>query len=397
MRVFIIITGSEFLYGLKQEKNSLYISQQCVKRGLDVKGIAIGGDDFYQLKFLLKVALDKADLVIVSGGLGATDDDITREAISEAIGVPLIYDEEWLKYLKKDYEINRSSVSFEKIKKMAQIPFGAKKIPNKNGKALGFIKVLDDVGKAILSLPGVPEELKSMLLEGFNLLGLKEKDKRLELIRTFGLKEIEVEENLSGIDKYSLITSPKGVDIVILDNIEENLNSKIKILKDRLGKYIYAIGQYEMEEVVGKLLRDNGLTISTAESSTGGLIASRIVNVSGSSEYFMGSVVAYSNQIKNKILGVKKETLDKHGAVSKQTAKEMVKGVKNLFETNIAISDTGIAGPTGATLTKPLGLHYIGLSTKDKTIVEKVIFKGERNAVRLFISQYALNLVRLNI
>ncbi len=397
MKVSIVITGSEFVYGIKEEKNSKYIAQKCLERGLDVNGIGIVGDNLYNLQYFIKMALDKSDIVILSGGLGATEDDLTREAVSEAIGVPLIYHKDWLERLKEYYRKKGDSID-DRRKSMAKIPYGAVIVENPIGRAVGFIKVLDDVNKIIVALPGVPSEMKAMLEIVFEKLNLKDKKRRIGIVRTFGLTELEIDDVLKDINgEYILNTSPKGVDIFLVDNLEENLKIKEKILKDRLGKHIYAFGNVEMEEVVGKLLKEKGLTLSTAESSTGGLISSRIVNVPGSSAYMKGGIVAYSNEIKQEILGVKEETLRRFGAVSEETAKEMVLGVKKLFNTDIAVSDTGIAGPTGATQTKPLGLHYIGFYNRGDVKVYKVIQKGERNDVRLYISQYGLNLIRLTL
>jgi len=395
-KVFIIVTGSEFTLGIKQDKNGIYIARKCLERGLDVIGIGISPDDRYYLQYFIKMALDKADIVIVSGGIGATEDDITRDTVSEAIGVPLIFNKDWLDYMKKQYKKYGKQID-EKRKQMARIPYGARPIENPVGTALGFIKVLDDVNKAIIVLPGVPAEMKPMLEKVFEYLGLKETKKRLEIIRTFGLMELDIEEKIKGVGEYILNATPKGVDIFLIDRSGENLNKNIQKIKEKLGKYIYGFGEIEMEEVVGKLLIEKRLTISTAESSTGGLISSRIINVSGASRYMLGSIVAYSNEVKEKILGVKRETLENFGAVSKETAKEMVLGAKKIFNSDIALSDTGIAGPTGGTEEKPVGLHYIGFAYKDKIQIEKVIFKGERNDVRMYISQYALNLVRLNL
>ncbi|RUM59945.1 MAG: damage-inducible protein CinA [Persephonella sp.] len=399
MKVSIVITGSEFVYGIKEEKNSRYIAQKCLERGLDVNGIGIVGDNLYNLQYYIKMALDKSDIVILSGGLGATEDDLTREAISEAIGVPLIYHKDWLERLKKYYHKKGESID-ERRKSMAKIPYGAVIVENPIGRAVGFIKVLEDVNKVIVALPGVPSEMKVMLEIVFEKLNLKEKRRKISIVRTFGLTELEVDSIFRNINikgEYILNTSPKGVDIFLIDNLEENLKIKEKILKDRLEKYIYAFGNVEMEEVVGKLLREKGLTLATAESSTGGLISSRVINVPGSSAYMKGGIVAYSNEIKEKILGVKEEILKKFGAVSEETAKEMVLGVRKLFNTDIALSDTGIAGPTGATPTKPLGLHYIGFYNNGVVEVHKVIQKGERNDIRLYISQYGLNLIRLSL
>ncbi len=396
MKCYILITGSEFTLGLKQEKNSLYIAREAYDRGLDIVGITITGDDIYKISFFIKVALDKADIVFISGGLGGTSDDLTREAIEEAIGVPLVYDEDWLKKIKEYLKETNRDLN-DKIKKMAKIPYGSKKIENPVGRALGFIKVLDDVKKAIVALPGVPQEMEPMLEKAFELLGLKEKKKRIHLFRTFGKSEVEIDELLKDIDGKVINASPKGVDIWITDQEPVFLENKVKVVRERLGEIIYAEDNIEMEEVVGKLLKENNLTISTAESSTGGLIVSRLINVPGSSAYVMGGIVSYSNEAKINLLGVKKESIEKYGAVSPVVAEEMVKGAKEKFNTDIALSDTGIAGPTGATEEKPLGLHYIGFLFKDELQVEKVIFQNERNNVRLYISQYALNLIRLKL
>ncbi len=396
MKCYILITGSEFTLGLKQEKNSLHIAKEAFSRGFDIVGIGITGDDIYRISFFLKIALDKADVVFISGGLGGTSDDLTREAVEDALGVPLVYDEEWLKKIKEYLKKTGRDLN-DSIKKMAKIPYGSKKIENPKGRALGFIKVLDDVKKAVVALPGVPEEMKPMLEKAFDLLGFKERKKRVHLFRTFGKNEIEIDEMLRDIDGKVINASPKGVDIFITDKEPFFLENKVAVARERLGNLIYAEDNIEMEEVVGNLLKKKNLTISTAESSTGGLIASRIVNVPGSSQYFMGSIVSYSNEAKINLLGVSKENIEKYGAVSPQVAEEMVKGALKNFKTDIALSDTGIAGPTGATEEKPLGLHYIGFGYKNEIDVHKVVFQNDRNNVRLYISQYALNLVRLKL
>lgn len=392
MNVFIVITGSEFVDGIKPERNSLFIARESLERGLEVVGIIIVGDDIYRIEQAVRYALDKADIVFVSGGMGPTSDDITREAIQEAIGVQFIFDKEWLEKLKKEARENNKEIT-ENLKKLAKIPYGSAKIENPVGKALGFIKILED--KAIIGLPGVPSELKAMLPLAFEKLGLKEKKKRLHLFRTFGLSEVEIDKILSDIDQVHLNPSPKGVDIFVKDKEPEFLQNKIDVIRERLGNVIYAEGDVEMEEVVGKLLKEHGKTVSTAESSTGGLIVSRLVNVPGSSAYVIGGITAYANEAKINILGVKKESLEKYGAVSEVVAREMVEGVRRLTNADISVSDTGIAGPTGATKEKPLGLHYVGFTDGKHTEVHKVVFKGERNDVRLRISQYALNLIRL--
>jgi len=394
MKIFVVITGSEFVMGLKQEKNSLFISREAVKRGGDVIGIITVPDDGYLIQYAVKMALDKADLVIVSGGLGPTQDDITREAISEAIGVPLIFDKDWLEKIKQDLKQQGREIT-DDIKKMAKIPYGAKRIENPVGRAVGFIKVLDDVNKAIAAVPGIPAEMKPMVLKLFEILGMKETGERIHLFRTFGKPEAEIDQLLNDIDGKILNSSPKGVDIFLIDRNGFFLQNKVDVVRERLRELIYTEKEEEMEEVIGRLLKGKNLTVSTAESSTGGLISARIINVPGSSEYMMGGVVSYSNQAKENILGVK--DIEKYGAVSEPVAKQMAEGVRRLLKTDIAVSDTGIAGPTGATPEKPLGLHYVGYADGSRIEAHKVVFKGERNDVRMAVSQYALNLIRLNL
>ncbi|WP_457622161.1 CinA family nicotinamide mononucleotide deamidase-related protein [Persephonella sp.] len=396
MKVFILITGSEFVNGLKLEKNSLFIARESFERGLEVNGIGIVGDDMYQIQYFIKMALDKSDILIISGGLGGTQDDLTREAIQEATGVHLIYDKEWLEKVKKTLK-DQGRVLTDEIKKMTRLPYGSKRIENPVGKAVGFVKILDDVNKAVVAVPGVPSEMKPMVQKAFEMLGFKEKLKRSHIFRTFGIQELEIDKMLKDIDGIILNSSPKGVDVFVTDREEIFLKNKVDVIRERIGSFVYTEEDMEMEEVVGKILKEKGLTVSTAESSTGGLIVSRLVNIPGSSSYVMAGIVSYSNEAKINILGVSEESIKKFGAVSDQVAKEMAEGVRKLTGTDISVSDTGIAGPTGATKDKPLGLHYIGFSNGSKTEVHRVVYKGERNDVRLYVSQYALNLIRINV
>jgi len=384
------------MHGFKIDKNGIYIAKKAFEKGLTIDGIFLTSDDIYSIQTYLKIALDKSDIVFITGGLGATSDDNTREAISEAIGVPLIFDENWLKKLKEDFRKEGKEFN-ENIKRMAKIPYNAKPIKNPIGKALGFIKVLDDVQKAVVALPGVPSEMKVMLEKAFDYLQIKENKGFVHIFRTYGQPETYIDEITKDIDKKIINVSAKGVDLYIWETNNIFLDNKIKVLRERLGNLIYSEDETEMEEVVGKLLKERNKTISTAESSTGGLIASRIVNVPGSSMYFKGSVVSYANEIKENILKVRKEDLEKYGAVSELVAKQMAEGVKKIMDTDFSLSDTGIAGPIGGTLEKPTGLHYIALSTSKETIVEKVIFKGERNDMRMKVSQHALNMLRLKL
>lgn len=396
MKAVILITGSEFTEGRKSDKNGNYIAKRLFERGVDVEGIIIAPDNYYLLVNYIKYSLDKADLVIVSGGLGPTSDDFTRSAIADAIGVPLIYEETCLSMLKIYYI--SSGVEFTPERKsMCKIPYGAVKIDNPVGRAIGFLKVLDDIGKVIVALPGVPTEMKPMLDDVLGRLMLHKKVRLVKLFRTFGMKELDINYLLKDIKSLSYSVSPKGVDIFLSDVDENSFHNKTTLVRERLGNYIYTEGDREMEDVVGEILRMRGLTVSTAESSTGGLAISRLINVPGSSEYVKGSVVSYSNSVKVETLKVNPELIEKFGAVSENVAKEMAVGVRSLLRSDIALSDTGIAGPTGWTSEKPLGLHYIAYADHADVEVFKEIYTGERNDVRLYISQYMLNLIRLKL
>lgn len=396
MKAVVIITGSEFTEGRKQDKNGLYLASTLFKKGVDVEGIIIAPDNHYVLVNYVKYGLDRADIVIISGGLGPTTDDYTRQAVADAIGVPLIYDEFCLGKLKEHYK--KSGVEFTPERKsMCKIPYGAVGIDNPVGRAFGFLKVLDDVRKVLVALPGVPSEMKPMFEDVLNRLNLKEDRRLVKLFRTFGLKELDLNYTLEDIKDLSYSVSPKGVDIFLSGINEADFLAKAKKIRDRLGNYIYTQDITEMEEVVGSLLKQNGFTVATAESSTGGLAVSRLINVAGSSGYVVGGVVSYSNDVKINTLGVRREDIERFGAVSETVAKQMAEGVKKLLKSDVAVSDTGIAGPTGATPEKPVGLHYIGYADKDGVKVYREVYSGDRNDVRLYISQYMLNLIRLNL
>ncbi|MGC8502966.1 nicotinamide-nucleotide amidohydrolase family protein [Desulfurella sp.] len=386
MKVGILITGTEFATGTKQDTNSVMFAKLAFERGFDVVFIHICKDDETEIRHSVLFAINICDVLIVSGGLGPTFDDVTREALASALNDKLVYDEAWFKYLENDYKAR--NVEFTQMRKrMSQRLLKSKPLANKQGKALGFL--YEKEGKFVIALPGIPQESKSMLIDAFDILGFNKKLREVVLFRVFGLKESDVSNLVKDYKGVFINVSACGVDVYIQDNKEA---AKIKPI---LSKYIYAQNMTEMEEVVGNLLREKKLTIAAAESSTGGLIVSRLVNVAGSSAYCLGSIVSYSNEVKMNILGVKKQTLDLFGAVSEQTAKEMLLGAKRLTNADIVLCDTGIAGPSGGSINKPVGLHYIGITVKDSIKVYKEIYQAERNYTRIYISQYALNLARL--
>lgn len=396
MKATVIITGSEFTEGRKQDKNGLYIASTLFRKGVDVEGIILSPDDLYKLTNYIKYCLDRSDLVFISGGLGPTTDDFTRQAVADAIGVPLIYEERCLIKLRDYYA--KSGVEFTPERKsMCKIPYGAVAIDNPVGRAIGFIKVLDDVKKAVVALPGVPAEMKPMFDDVLYRLKLTEDKRLVKLFRTFGLKELDINYLLEDIKSLSYNVSPKGVDVFVSSVDTNEFIDTVRKIENRLEPYIYAEGFTEMEEVVGRLLRERGLTVATAESSTGGLAVSRLVNIPGASDYVLGGIVCYSNDVKVNILGVNREDIEKYGAVSEPVARQMVDGVRKLMKADISVGDTGIAGPGGGLPEKPVGLHYIGYADKTGTKVYREIYFGDRNDIRMYISQYMLNLIRINL
>lgn len=396
MKAIVIITGSEFTEGRKQDRNGLYIASTLFRKGVDVEGIIFSPDNHYTLVNYIKYALDRADFVIISGGLGPTTDDFTRQAVADATGVALIYDERCLCKLREYYA--KVGVEFtQERKSMCKIPYGGVAIDNPVGRAVGFIKVLDDVRKVLVALPGVPAEMKPMFEEVLERVGLKEDVRLVRLFRTFGIKELDINYLLEDIKDLSYSVSPKGVDIFVSGLDPAGFEEKVNKIRVRLGDFVYADGPVEMEEVVGKLLKAKGLTVATAESSTGGLTVSRLINVPGSSEYVVGGVVCYANSVKVNTLGVKMEDIQRYGAVSEPVARQMAEGVRKILGADIAVSDTGIAGPGGGSEEKPVGLHYIGYCDAAGTRVYREVYFGERNDIRMYISQYMLNLIRLNL
>jgi nicotinamide-nucleotide amidase len=286
------------------------------------------------------------------------------------------------------------------------LPEGVELIPNRNGSALGMIFRREE--KFVFVMPGVPMEMKGMI-DDTVIPRLREICPecrvQVDFIRTTGLAESviyqKIENGLSQFTSFEIAFLPKfaGVDLRVVRKDEDIPNRKkfekfLKLLDDQIGDAIYAREDIELEEVLGKLLRERKLTISMAESLTGGLVQHKLTQIPGSSHYFMGGVVSYSNQAKMELLGVKESSLKKYGAVSEQVAQEMAEGVRKRFGTDISISTTGIAGPTGATASKPVGLVYLALSAKDKLIAQKRLFIQDRNSVKQRSAQAALELAR---
>lgn len=405
MKAEIISVGNELLNGITVNTNATYICGQLHENGIVTNWVQTVGDDEDRIGKALQTAVSRADVLLFTGGLGPTHDDITKKVVAEYFGCKLVFDEDIYTLVKERFA--RRGIPMPMINlTQAMVPVGARLMPNPVGTAPGLI--FDRDKTLIFLLPGVPQEMQAMMRETVLPL-LKKKcptcQVKVDVFRTTGIPESaiyeRIEKNLPEFSSFEIAFVPKftGVDVRVIRqgrDIDDHAKfEKFKnVLKSKLSEYIYTTEDVELEEVVGQLLKEKGLTLAVAESLTGGLVGDRITNISGSSEYFMGDVVAYSNQAKVKLLGVKDSSLEQYGAVSSAVAREMAEGARRLFGTHLAISTTGIAGPTGATATKPVGLVYMAVASSDKTVVKKVVFGKDRLINKLRSAQAALEMVR---
>jgi nicotinamide-nucleotide amidase len=346
-------------------------------------------------------ALRRSDVIIITGGLGPTSDDFTRDVVAELLDRKLVRDEAVTAHITE--RIHKRGIRLpESIYVQALVPVGAQVLPNRHGTAPGL--AIDHDGTLVLLLPGPPRELKPMFEE--YVLPVLEKHFGAQArfdCRTFkvvGLAESIVEEKVApvlvGLKDVELGYSAKmgEVEVRIISHLQSTANEAEKRIRAALANSLYGTGDDRLEEVVVKMLTAARRTIAVAESCTGGLIAHRITNVSGSSEMFVDGCVTYSNESKTRLLGVREETLKSHGAVSEEIAREMAEGIRACSKTNFGISTTGIAGPTGGTPEKPVGLVYIGLATPERTAVQRHLLTFDRETFKFFVSQYALDAVR---
>jgi nicotinamide-nucleotide amidase len=415
MKAEIVSIGDELLYGEITDTNSAFIAEKLTGEGIEVVFSTGVGDDVNKIAEVFGMAGSRADVIIATGGLGPTSDDLTKKAIVKAFKRNLVFHEEILKEIEKSFE--KSGKSMPKVNQnQALIPQGAKPLANLWGVAPGIF--IEEGNKLFFALPGVPLEMKWMLEnEVLPILRTKKSDGFIirKMLRTTGIPESVIYEKIEGlIDPKGEVTiaflpSYLGVDIklvvswsnLLVTSLKQKSEAEAKIaeleqkIREILGTYIYGTDDQTLEEVVGKLLSEKRKTIAVAESCTGGLIGAKFTNISGSSKYFERGVVTYSNQAKIELLGVPKEIIDQQGAVSEQTAILMAEGVKKLAKTDYGLSSTGIAGPTGGTPEKPVGLIYIGFASENDSFAQKFQFGGDRITNRERAAQAALNMVRL--
>lgn len=408
MKAEIITVGTEILLGDIVNTNSQFLAKELASLGLDVYYQSTVGDNESRLMDTLNESLDRSDIIITTGGLGPTNDDITKEVAAKCFNQELVFYNDIWKDIKQYFE-KIGVEPTENNKKQAYFPKDCIILNNSNGTAPGAI--LKKENKMIIVLPGPPKEMIPMFNNELkkHLENLTDYKLISRTLRFFGIGESELEDKLSDIinnqtnptiapyakeGEVTLRITAKSYTKDDADNLIDEVENKIKTL---VGKYLYGYGETTLEETVAKLLVEKNLTIAVSESCTGGMVSSTLIDYPGISQVFMEGCVTYSNEAKMSRLGVKKETLDNFGAVSTETAIEMAKGVAMNLKTNVGLSTTGIAGPGGGTTEKPVGLVYIGLYINGKIKVKKLNLAGSREKIRVKATKEALNFLRLEL
>ena len=405
MKAELISIGTEILLGDIVNTNAQFLAKELATLGIDVYHQCVIGDNEERVLRAFKEAFDRCDIIITTGGLGPTQDDLTKELGAKYFNKKMILHEPSLEWIKKYLDI-KDEEALEANKKQAYFPEGATILPNEKGTAPGAI--ISENNKTLIILPGPPKEMKSMFNNHVvkylsDITGEVIKSKTL---RIFGIGESLMAKKINDIIQNSTnpTVAPYAKDYEVTlrvtakekneEKCEALINPKCEEIKSILGEYIYGEGETSLDTVVAELLYKKKLSISTAESCTGGMVAATLISYPGISDVFKEGAVTYSNEAKMKRLGVKEETLNNFGAVSEETAREMAEGISREAKTDIGISTTGIAGPGGGTEEKPVGLVYIGVCIKGNVIVEKFNFTGDREAVRKKATMNALNILR---
>ncbi|MBN2600516.1 MAG: competence/damage-inducible protein A [Candidatus Marinimicrobia bacterium] len=406
MTVGIIAVGNELLSGLTTDTNSQFLIKKLKNAGISTSSVCIVNDDPESIIKALNEIDDRISVVLVTGGLGPTHDDVTMKTAARYFDSEIIYSEVAYNRIQQLFS-DRGIASLIKMNSdQALVPEKAELIPNQNGSAQGL--KFSGSKKTYYFMPGVPAEMKKMFGD-FILPELQKQTKQSifsTIIHTTGVPESvlfqKIEKWINNNKELSISILPRfpEVDISVTKSGEiktgkSAVEHAVSGLSELLDDAVYGFDDDTLESVIARQLIENQLTIATAESCTGGLIASRLTDISGSSEYFKQGIICYSNQSKIEQLEVSRETILAHGAVSRETALEMARNIRQIAKTDIGLSTTGIAGPTGGSLEKPLGTVYIGLSMNDKDYIFHFQYNRDRAANKLLFSQRALNQLRL--
>ncbi len=406
MRAEIIAVGSELLTPFRQDTNSLWLTNELNRLGIRVVHKAIVGDDPDEMRSSFRHALDRADVIISCGGLGPTDDDRTRETVAELLGRKLRLDEEIVRGIQEKFR--RFARTMPEINaRQAMVPEGATILPNARGTAPGLW--LEAGGHIIVMLPGVPHELKGLFeTEVRPRLSRVAPSERLYSrdLRITGLPESDVETRVRPLyalypdTETTILSAHTGIQlhprIWSKDpaHAEALLNEITGRMALALGEYLYSTRAETLEEVVAGLLTQNRATVAVAESCTGGMLAERLTNIAGSSAYFLGGVVCYSNELKTSLVGVPAEIIEARGAVSSEVALALAEGIRRRTGATLGLGITGIAGPGGGTPEKPVGLVHIGIADERGPRERAVRLTGDRDRIRAYATQTALDTIR---
>ncbi len=409
MKIEILTTGDELMSGLTRDGNFQWAGQTLTGLGFDVTYHTTVGDDKEIMKSTFTTARHRADAVIVTGGLGPTPDDLTIEVVSELLDVGLELNQQSLDMMTERFDRIGRKVS-ETNMKQVYLPEGSHALLNKWGTAPGFS--IESANTVFFFLPGVPKEFRAMMEEYVipDLLKRNPDMKKscMRLVKTFGLPESEVAQRLEGVEREGVRLGYRAhfreIHLRVssfgdTDAVAENLmNEFLDEIYNRLGHYVFTTTGEMFEKVVGDMLKDRNMTLATAESCTGGLLSSRITDIPGSSEYFLEGVISYSNEAKNKILGVPMEIIEANGAVSAPVVEAMAKGVRNLSGSDIGVGISGIAGPGGGTDEKPVGTVFVGLdSSISGTKWREFHFQGTREEIKLITVLNTLYMIRQSL
>ena len=410
MNAEIVAIGSELLTPFRQDTNSLHLTEKLNELGVDVVFKTISGDDRTHLTNVAEIALSRADIVIFMGGLGPTEDDLTREAVADALGLELKRDPEIIETLKERFASRKIKMSPNNAKQ-ADIIAGATVLPNSLGTAPGqwLSGKLDGRERIVILLPGPPHELKRLFDEQcverlrnklppafiasrvlkIAMMGESQCDARVApLYQRYPDVQTTI---LAGAGEIQLQFKTKADS---LEAAQARVDEVAEVVEGELGDFVYSDQGESLEQIVGYYLQMRGATLAAAESCTGGLFAERVTSVSGSSRYFLGGAVVYSNELKNAFADVPPGLIAEHGAVSKQVAVALAEGIRKRCKATFGVGITGVAGPTGGSDEKPIGLVFHALASDNGTEVVERNFFGDRKRVRWFASQQALDMVR---
>jgi nicotinamide-nucleotide amidase len=406
----IIAVGSELLTPYRQDTNSLYLTAQLNDLGVEVGFKTIVGDDRKHLVQAATVALARADILIFSGGLGPTEDDLTREAVAQTLNLQLRRDPEILQAIERRFAEHGWKMSANNVKQADVIP-GATVLANANGTAPGqwISGKSDGKEKIVVLLPGPPHEMKA-LFEAAVLERLRARVPQhfiaTRVIKITGMGESACDARVAPIYKRftdvntTILAGPGEIQLHLRmqaassQAAQKRVDELVQKIEDELGDCVYSDNGDSLEQIVSYYLQMRNATLAVAESCTGGLVAERLTSVSGSSRYFIGGAVVYSNELKVQFADVPQDLLDDFGAVSEQIAKALAEGIRKRCGTTLGLGITGVAGPTGGTAEKPVGLVFHALASESGTEVIKRNFPGDRARIRWFASQQALDMVR---